>query len=267
MAGPCRTDSRRPETSNSACHDPRLSLRGAQRSLGLTRGGDSPPGPQHCGSPGGGLLPRVKPGDRCAPRNDRYNGERFHSGWKRFGAGPSFDCKTDATTWKRPSLAVRVPGGRSLSDATARRGRSTVAVVVVSPLVIAVVVALLAAAGFAVPLFTTALAAVVAAFPAAAVTPDRRGQELQNLDRRGRVVAGDDQFTGPRVLFRGFVANHDSKARTRMQRGRERVVDQLPVAVLAFERDARDVQLAVAHVADRDDPLLTAACPHATEEG
>ena len=64
-----------------------------------------------------------------------------------------------------------------------------------------------------------------------------------------------------------LVADDDRKARPRMQRGRERVVDQLPVAILAFERDARDVQLAVAHVADRDRSLLLAACRHFAEEG
>ena len=36
-----------------------------------------------------------------------------------------------------------------------------------------------------------------------------------------------------------------------MQRRRERVVDQLPVRLLCLNGDARHVQLAVAHIADR----------------
>ena len=53
-----------------------LSLRGAQRRS------MAQPGEPQCRGPGGRLLPRVKPGDRCAPRNDG-TGERFHSGRKR----------------------------------------------------------------------------------------------------------------------------------------------------------------------------------------
>jgi len=126
-------------------------------------------------------------------------------------------------------------------------------------------VALFTTTRIGVPLLARSLPAVIAAF-LAAVAPDRIGDNLQSLDRRNRVVTGDDEVTGSRAFFRGFVTYDNGQARTRMQRCWERIVNRFPMAVRAFERDARNVQLTVAHVADRNRTLLPAACPHAAEE-
>src|SRR5579863_625643 len=65
-------------------------------------------------------------------------------------------------------------------------------------------VAALLTAGIRVPLVTRSLPAVIAAFTAA-VAPNCVSENLQNFDRGNRIVAGDDEFTGPRALFRSFV--------------------------------------------------------------
>lgn len=114
-------------------------------------------------------------------------------------------------------------------------------------------------------LFATSLTAILTIFLAAAATPDGVGLHFQGLDGGDRVVAGDDQLTTPRTFFGGFVSNHDTQARTGVQRCWERVVDQLPMVVFAFESNAGHMQVAVAHVADGQSALRTTACCHAAE--
>jgi hypothetical protein len=106
--------------------------------------------------------------------------------------------------------------------------------------VMALVVALPTTTRVTVPLLAGSLSAILAAFPAA-VAPDRGGHNLQSLDRCNRVITGDDEITGPWIFFRGFVTYDNAQARPRMQRCREGIVDQLPMAVLVFERDARNI--------------------------
>jgi hypothetical protein len=100
-----------------------------------------------------------------------------------------------------------------------------------------------------------AVAALVAALPATALVPDGVGHSVQRRDRRGWIVASDDQFGGDRDLLGGFVANYDAQARAGSDRRWEGIVDQLPVLVLALERNARDVQGAFTDVADGDRPF------------
>ena len=50
-----------------------------------------------------------------------------------------------------------------------------------------------------------------------------------------------------------------------MQSRREWIVDQLPVTVLALERNASHVQVAIADVADGDCALGAAAGPYSAE--
>src|SRR5215471_9636808 len=151
-----------------------------------------------------------------------------------------------------------------------RRARMRSARVSVVALVLVIVVAAAvgdaaAAATVRVAFVAAALLAVVAAMPAAARVPDGVGQEVHALDRRRGIVAGYDELASPRAFLRGLVSDHNAEARAPWQRLRERIVDELPMAVLAAERDAGHVQVALAHVADRERPLGQAAGLHAAE--
>ena len=129
-----------------------------------------------------------------------------------------------------------------------------------------VVMALLTAAGIAVALLARSLPAVIAAF-LTAVAPDCVGANPHDRDRVRWVVARDDEFAGPWAFFGGFVKYDDREARTGMQRRRKGIINQFPMAVLVFERNARDIQLAIAHVTDRNRTLFPAARLHATDVG
>src|SRR5687768_13351136 len=50
-----------------------------------------------------------------------------------------------------------------------------------------------------------------------------------------------------------------------MQRRREGIVDQFPVAILALERNVRHVQFAIASVTEGDGTLRSTAGPYTTE--
>jgi hypothetical protein len=91
-------------------------------------------------------------------------------------------------------------------------------------------------------LVAAALPAIVTAVCAAALAPDRVGHCVQRLHRRRWVVAGDHQLARNRALLGGLVSNHHAQTRARVQGGGKWVVDQLPVAALALERDTGDVQ-------------------------
>jgi hypothetical protein len=114
-------------------------------------------------------------------------------------------------------------------------------------------------------LFATPLLAILATLLAAAVVPNRVSHHVQGFDGGARIVALDDKFATSRTLFRGLVANDDAQARTRVQGRREGVVDQLPVMVLALERNAGHMELAVAHITDGYGALGTAAGLHSAE--
>jgi len=122
-------------------------------------------------------------------------------------------------------------------------------IAIVTP-IIAVIVAVLAAGGVAVLLLAFPHAAIVAAFPAAAVGPNRVGHDLQELDRHRWVIAMDDQITRSWTFFRRLVADNRAQAGTRMEGRWEWIVNQLPMSVPVPERHARDMKLAVAHIAD-----------------
>jgi len=115
-------------------------------------------------------------------------------------------------------------------------------------------------------LLAMSLAAVVAAF-AAAVAPNRCGDDFQRLDRMDRIVTGDNQIARAWELFSCLIANYNIQAGAGMQSCGKRIVNQLPVRVFVPERNARDMQFAIADVADPDRPLDPAAGFHATEEG
>ena len=100
-----------------------------------------------------------------------------------------------------------------------------------------------------------------------AATPDRVREKVEGLHGRVRVVALDHEFAGARAALVGLVADHDPEAGAGGQRGRERVVDQIPVVGGALEADARDVQRARAEVADRDRLLRRMARLDAAEAG
>jgi hypothetical protein len=84
-------------------------------------------------------------------------------------------------------------------------------------------------------------------FPA---TTKRPGDHLNLSDRLHGIVADDEQIAGMRIPLRRFVTDHDVEARAAMKGGRERIMDEMPMAVLVLEGYLGDVQIAVAHVAD-----------------
>ena len=74
-------------------------------------------------------------------------------------------------------------------------------------------------------LLAAPLIAIVTAFLAAAIVPDRVSQELQYLDRSIGIVAGDHQLTAPGTFLGCFVPDNNAQTRTRVQRCREWVVN------------------------------------------
>ena len=73
-------------------------------------------------------------------------------------------------------------------------------------------------------LLTASLPAILAALRAA-LLPYRCRHHLQRLDRVRWVVAGNHEVTGVGQPLCCNVADDDAKARARMQRRRERVID------------------------------------------
>jgi hypothetical protein len=125
--------------------------------------------------------------------------------------------------------------------------------------------AMVVLAGLAVVLFAmTPRAALLATLLAAAACP---GDYIDFSDRGCWIIAADHDFTGAWFLLRGFVANRHVEGRSRMQRRRERIVDQPPVAILPLEGNLGDVQVAVAHVAHLDGPERSPTALHSTKVG
>src|SRR6266481_2683850 len=116
-------------------------------------------------------------------------------------------------------------------------------------------------------LVAASFAAILATFPAAADVPDRIGHNVESLHGCDRIVARDDQLASPRAFLRRLVPDQDAQAGARMQGRGEGVVDQLPVLARALEGDARDVQIAIAHIAYRDGALPEATGLHAADAG
>ena len=127
-------------------------------------------------------------------------------------------------------------GGRTLHRVAAHVSFELMCVVAAA----IIAVALPAAARLRMLLLARAFSAVLTAV-SAAVAPDGIRHDLDCFDRRGRIVARNDQLARPGILFRRFVTDNDGQAGARMQRCRERVIDEFPVAALMFERDARNV--------------------------
>jgi len=136
-----------------------------------------------------------------------------------------------------------------MGDGGACRPASVVVLIVIF-LVLTTVVGSSLATTFRMAFVATTLPAIIAALLAAALVPDGVSHHVQSFDWSNRVVARDDQLTAYRTFFGGFVSNDNAQTRTWMQRRRERIVDQLPMTVLALERHARHVQVAIADVTD-----------------
>src|SRR5579871_1279407 len=128
-----------------------------------------------------------------------------------------------------PRLKRTISNTPALSNPRSRFRRHSVLVAVV---ILAVAGAVLAAARIAMPRVAIARFALVTARLASAINPDRRRQQLDDLHRFRRIVAGDDQFGRPRISFGRLVANHQPQTRPRVQCRGERTVDQLSVLVL-----------------------------------
>jgi len=111
------------------------------------------------------------------------------------------------------------------------------------------------------------LAAVVAALFTTTLVPDRVGQQFERLHWNRGVVAGNDQFAASRALLGRLVADRQAQAGTGVQGRGEWIVKELPMRALAFECDAAHVELTVAHVADRNCAVGTAARSHASKPG
>ncbi len=115
------------------------------------------------------------------------------------------------------------------------------------------------------PVAAISFIAVIATLRVAALIPNGVRQHVQSLDWSDRIVARNDQLATYRAFFGGLVSHDDAQTRTRVQRCRERIVDQLPMTVFALERDARDVQTAFTDVTDGDGTLRATARLHSAE--
>src|ERR1700728_1515612 len=102
----------------------------------------------------------------------------------------------------------------------------------VAVVIFAVIAALLTAARIAMPRVATARPALVAALVASAIAPDRRRQQLDDLYRLRRIIAGNDQLARPWITLGCFVPDYHCQARPRMECRRKRIVDQFPALAL-----------------------------------
>ncbi len=117
----------------------------------------------------------------------------------------------------------------------------------------------------AVPLPTPPLPAIRATLVAAFV-PHRGRDDLHDLYSVERIIAGDDQVAGPGEFFAGAIAQDDVQRGAGMESGGEWIVDEFPMSIGMAECNARDVESAVADVADREGPFGGCAGRHAAEE-
>src|ERR1700721_1714060 len=114
-------------------------------------------------------------------------------------------------------------------------------------------------------LLATALPALLAALLAFAWLPNCVRQHVYGLHGRVRVVAFDDQFARSLAFFGGPIPDHPAEARSRMQRRREWIVEQLPMTAAAIEPDARHMQGASTNVANRNGSIGAATRSDAAE--
>ena len=112
----------------------------------------------------------------------------------------------------------------------------------------------------------TAILAALCATLVATFPPGRSRDDLHDPHGLKRIVAGDHQVAGPGELLPGVIAQTNLQTSAGAQRGRERIVDELPMSIGVAERNARDVQLALANIADRESPFGESACRHPAKE-
>ena len=122
-------------------------------------------------------------------------------------------------------------------------------------------VVILAALAVMFPAFTAAAALQAALLTTAECPCDHLHFPLGGM----RIVALDHQLTRRRLTLRGFVPDHYVQARARVQRCRERIVDEPPVPAPMLERDLRHMQVAVSHIADSDGAEGAPAALHSAE--
>src|SRR5574337_172187 len=140
--------------------------------------------------------------------------------------------------------------------------------VVVTIVTVVAIVAIPARLAIAAATLARALAVVlVLALVLATARPDGVGQQIEAADRRLRIVAVNHEFAGARAFLGRLVADHQVQARPRVQRRGKRVVHETPVRMPAPQPGARDLDLAVADVAQRDRALGAAAGLDAAEAG
>ena len=97
-------------------------------------------------------------------------------------------------------------------------------------------------------MFCTAL------FAAFFATATRPGNGLHFHHGPQWIVAVNHDFGWMRLSLRRFVTYHHVQARPGVQRGRKRIVHQVPMPVLVLERHLGYVQLTLAHIAHRYRP-------------
>jgi len=112
----------------------------------------------------------------------------------------------------------------------------------------------------------TAFRPAVRATLVAAFAPGRGRDNFHDLHRLKGIIAGDDQVAGPREFFAGVIAQDDFQRGAGTQGGGEWIVDELPVSIGVAECNARDVQSALANVADRESPFGDSAGRYPAKE-
>jgi len=70
--------------------------------------------------------------------------------------------------------------------------------------------------------------AIVSAFLAAAIVPNRGGQNFQSLSGQRGVITVDDEIATAWISLSSLVANHHVETGTGMERCREEIIDQFP---------------------------------------
>ena len=145
------------------------------------------------------------------------------------------------------------------------RGSVVVVFVLILIILATIVCTAFTAARVVMGLLTTSFLAVVATMHATTMVPNRIGHHIHDFDWSGWVVTGDCQLTTPGASLGCFVTDDDAEAGAGMKRRREWVIDQLPVTILLFERDAGHVQIAISDVTDVQGSFCPAACLYAAE--